>query len=166
MDFPKMGHFQYFLEWETLIYGDDGIFMNWMVLFKWSISYLLLWILREGEELTNGRPVWAEADQSEACNGSSKVSRSSITLRSSPCSHQWARDWGFFVTICSNKKYQKSKGETISGTGTSGYNHFFCLLLYCFWNTFATYFALININLKLPLCANANFSLLLMLEQK
>ena len=123
MDFPKMGHFQYFLEWETLIYGDDGIFMNWMVLFKWSISYLLLWILREGEELANERPVWAEADQSEACNGSSRVSRSSITLRSSPCSHQWARDWGFLVKITifavDNKNINKSKGETISGTGTS-----------------------------------------------
>ena len=117
MDFPKMDHFPIFLDWGTLIYGDNGIFINWMVLFKWSISYLLPWILSEGEQLANERPGMVCADQSEACSGSSRWSRSSITLRSSPCSQEWARDEGFLVTnhkkIFVKRKENKKEGENV-----------------------------------------------------
>ena len=78
-----------------MIYGDNGIFMKWTEWFYSNdqsslISYLLLCMLTSGEEegetlVTNERPGMLDPDQSEAGRGSSRWSRSSITLRSSPC---------------------------------------------------------------------------------
>ena len=72
-----------------MIYGDNGIFMKWTEWFYSNdqsslISYLLLCMLT-GELVTNERPGMLDPDQSEAGRGSSRWSRSSITLRSSPC---------------------------------------------------------------------------------
>ena len=155
MDFPKIGHFQYF-------WTERRWFMVIMV-FLWTE-----WFYSNDPSLTCCPGYWAR----ESCwpmrgRGWCVLTNQRLVVdhpdgpghpshsdhRPAVRSERGTRAFLSQIKFVKNKENQK-EWETVSSTGRSGYVTSF---VYCYC---ATYFALINLILKPPLCAIASVSLL------